>query len=79
MIELAQTLHFQVVAEGVESTAELELLRQLGCHVVQGYLISRPLEVVDWSGFWDHPHAADQGDGRAISSTASGGIHMASP
>ncbi|MDM7954075.1 MAG: EAL domain-containing protein [Cyanobium sp. CZS 25K] len=79
VIELAQTLHFQVVAEGVESTAELELLRQLGCHVVQGYLISRPLEVVDWSGFWQHPHAADQGNGRAVSSTASGGIHMASP
>ncbi|MCP4433095.1 MAG: bifunctional diguanylate cyclase/phosphodiesterase [Gammaproteobacteria bacterium] len=44
-IELAHTLDLEVIAEGVES-AEIEgLLRELNCDYVQGYYISRPLEV----------------------------------
>lgn len=42
-IVLAQELHMQVVAEGVETEAHLTLLKELGCHVAQGYLFSRPL------------------------------------
>src|SRR5690606_17321459 len=43
MINLAHNLDLQVVAEGVELPAQLELLRQFGCDQVQGYLISRAL------------------------------------
>jgi EAL domain-containing protein (putative c-di-GMP-specific phosphodiesterase class I) len=32
-----------VIAEGVESTAQLEVLRGLGCESAQGYLFSRPV------------------------------------
>ena len=42
-IELAHTLGLKVVAEGVESEAVLKTLQDLGCDVVQGYLISRPI------------------------------------
>jgi EAL domain-containing protein (putative c-di-GMP-specific phosphodiesterase class I) len=43
MINLAHNLSLEVVAEGVETTAQLELLRGFGCDQVQGYLISKPL------------------------------------
>ena len=34
-----------VVAEGIESDAQLELLQRLGCDAGQGYLLARPLAV----------------------------------
>jgi diguanylate cyclase (GGDEF)-like protein len=40
---LASRLNLAVVAEGVESDRELGLLRRLGCRLVQGYLVGRPL------------------------------------
>ena len=45
MINLAHTLHLEVVAEGVESEEQLDLLRSFGCDQVQGYLISKPLPI----------------------------------
>ncbi|MCJ2373917.1 bifunctional diguanylate cyclase/phosphodiesterase [Pseudomonas sp. RGM 3321] len=47
MIKLAHNLSLEVVAEGVETTGQLELLRGFGCDQVQGYLISRPLPIAD--------------------------------
>jgi diguanylate cyclase (GGDEF)-like protein len=44
-IELAHTLDLKVVAEGVESLAVFDLLAEMNCDHVQGYYISRPLEV----------------------------------
>jgi diguanylate cyclase (GGDEF)-like protein len=43
VLQLAATLNKQVIAEGIESPAELEYLRELGCGRVQGFLLSRPL------------------------------------
>lgn len=40
---LARGLDLHVVAEGVETLGQLEFLRQIHCHAVQGYLLSRPL------------------------------------
>ena len=42
-IDLAHALEMEVVAEGVETAASLALLSVMGCDMVQGYLISRPL------------------------------------
>ena len=47
MINLAHNLHLQVVAEGVETPEQLALLRGFGCDQVQGYLISKPLPLVE--------------------------------
>jgi len=45
IVTLAQQLGLRVVAEGVETDEELEVLRRLGCDFVQGYLFSRPMSV----------------------------------
>ncbi|MDW3220578.1 MAG: EAL domain-containing protein [Acidimicrobiales bacterium] len=42
IIDLAHNLGHSVVAEGVEDTATLALLRSLGCDVAQGFLFARP-------------------------------------
>ena len=50
-IDLAHNLGFDVVAEGVEDGAVLEMLAGYGCDSVQGYFISRPspaVEFVSW-------------------------------
>jgi len=44
VVDLAHGLGLTATAEGVETTDQLRLIRELGCDVVQGYLISRPLE-----------------------------------
>jgi EAL domain-containing protein (putative c-di-GMP-specific phosphodiesterase class I)/CBS domain-containing protein len=51
IIQLSSILSFEVVGEGVETEAELDLLRNKGCHMIQGYLFSRPLPVYDWADF----------------------------
>jgi PAS domain S-box-containing protein len=44
IIMLAHSLGLKVVAEGVETQAQLELLRGLGCEKAQGYLFSKPVD-----------------------------------
>ncbi|MFN8020242.1 MAG: EAL domain-containing protein [Acidimicrobiales bacterium] len=46
MIDLGHNLGLQVVAEGVEDEATLELLHSLGCDVVQGYHLGKPAPLV---------------------------------
>lgn len=43
VLSLGHGLDLTVVAEGVETVEQLEFLREAGCDVAQGYLISRPL------------------------------------
>jgi diguanylate cyclase (GGDEF)-like protein len=47
MINLAHNLNLEVVAEGVETPEQLDLLRSFGCDQVQGYLISKPLPLAE--------------------------------
>jgi diguanylate cyclase (GGDEF)-like protein len=44
ILSIAQHLGFKVVAEGVEFEDELKFLEAEGCHIVQGYIFSKPLE-----------------------------------
>src|SRR3954447_5513075 len=50
-IELGHNLGLRMVAEGVENAETWRLLRALGCDVIQGYHLSRPLppeEITPW-------------------------------
>ncbi|MEY2930486.1 MAG: hypothetical protein RL033_1235 [Pseudomonadota bacterium] len=56
VINLAHSLGLKVVAEGVETEAELRRLITLGCDLAQGYLISRPLPASDFANYLSHHH-----------------------
>jgi diguanylate cyclase (GGDEF)-like protein len=43
MVGLASDLHMQTTAEGVETQEELQLVRNLGCSLVQGYYFGKPM------------------------------------
>ena len=44
IIGLAHALSLRVVAEGVETEAQLEFLQNSGCDLIQGYLVGKPID-----------------------------------
>ncbi|MEK1850960.1 MAG: EAL domain-containing protein, partial [Phyllobacterium sp.] len=51
MLSLGKSLGIEVVAEGVETEADLHALRQLGCATMQGYYFAKPMpqhETIEW-------------------------------
>jgi EAL domain-containing protein (putative c-di-GMP-specific phosphodiesterase class I) len=44
----------RVVAEGIETRDEWRLLREKGCDLAQGYLISRPLPALEFAHWYKH-------------------------
>ncbi|MCW3044663.1 MAG: hypothetical protein JWL57_2821, partial [Actinobacteria bacterium] len=64
IIGLANKLSLDVIAEGIEEPEQLDLLRTIGCHMGQGYLLARPappqqLEALLVSGGLLHVTAAN--------------------
>jgi EAL domain-containing protein (putative c-di-GMP-specific phosphodiesterase class I) len=45
---MAHSLGLLVVAEGVETQEQLDLLKQIGCKHFQGYLFGRPVPLHDF-------------------------------
>jgi EAL domain-containing protein (putative c-di-GMP-specific phosphodiesterase class I) len=51
IVALASSLGLSVIAEGVESVEQRDVLAAQGCHTYQGYLFSRPLPLADFNLF----------------------------
>ncbi|MBN8998040.1 MAG: EAL domain-containing protein [Rhizobiales bacterium] len=51
LVSLASALDLVVVAEGVETRQQLDLLRGFGCQVVQGFLLAEPMPADEVPGF----------------------------
>lgn len=51
IIAMGRSLRLSVVAEGVETPAQANLLRRLGCDLMQGYLISKPVAAAEFGRF----------------------------
>ena len=49
IVSLGQKLNMHLVAEGIDSLKQLDLLREAGCEYAQGYFFSKPLSVADAS------------------------------
>lgn len=60
IITLAQSLHLEVVAEGVETQAQHAFLLEQGCEYFQGYLFSRPLPLEQLECYLSGPGATLQ-------------------
>ena len=58
-IALAHSLGLKVIAEGVETEDQLELLRSNGCDEIQGYLFNKPLNSATAFAFLHARHAAE--------------------
>ena len=69
-IDLARNLGLRVVAEGIEDQSAYDMLRSLGCHVGQGFLMSRPVLPADLELLLD---------GRDAGGTVPAGVSAAAP
>ena len=43
IVQIARTLRLEVIAEGIESEVQRDLLTEMGCHYGQGYLLAMPM------------------------------------
>ena len=71
VIRLAASLGFTCVAEGVETPAQLAVLRYFGCEQAQGYLFSRPLPADALSAVLEHPGGGGASEHRVRGGSAS--------
>jgi EAL domain-containing protein (putative c-di-GMP-specific phosphodiesterase class I) len=54
IITLGQKLGMKLVAEGVETSVQVNLLKAIGCDLGQGYFFSRPMNSDDATALLDH-------------------------
>ena len=47
IVAMARSLNIQVVAEGIETWQQLDILRNMGCHLAQGFLFAKPCPATD--------------------------------
>jgi EAL domain-containing protein (putative c-di-GMP-specific phosphodiesterase class I) len=53
MIDIAEFMQIPVIAEGVETKAQYDLLRKSGCDIIQGYYFSKPVSPEDFEKFME--------------------------
>jgi diguanylate cyclase (GGDEF)-like protein len=72
IMSLGRAIGRRVIAEGVETAAQLELLRLQGCNEVQGYLIGKPLPIEQYACVTGDtgPYAAGEAGKPAAATTA---------
>jgi predicted signal transduction protein with EAL and GGDEF domain len=66
IVNLARTLHLDVIAEGAETAAQVEFLEGLECRYLQGYFFSRPMAIEQLAGLFS---ATDNLGGSLASTT----------
>ena len=53
---IAHSMNLTVVGEGVESGAQRELLRKMGCNLLQGYLFGQPMDAQAATRYLEDPN-----------------------
>ncbi|MEO9274453.1 EAL domain-containing protein [Marinomonas sp. 5E14-1] len=53
VLQISQPMGYQVVAEGVETLDQVEVLNKIGVHYLQGYYFSKPLEIEQLKNYLD--------------------------
>ncbi|WP_409524980.1 EAL domain-containing protein [Nitrincola sp. MINF-07-Sa-05] len=63
IIRMGQTLAMTVVAEGVETQAQQNMLSRMGCHVIQGFHYAKPMPARECEGFLQNLASVLSSDG----------------
>ena len=61
IVRLGQALDLELIAEGVETQAQVDRLLELGCELMQGYLYCRPMPFAQLSLFLEADAASRSG------------------
>lgn len=69
VVSMAQSLNMDVVCEGVETAAQVDFLRGIGCHVGQGFFYARPMSIMAF----EHMAFGEPATGGVIADVASAG------
>lgn len=56
LVTLSRNLDMTIVAEGVETASHFETIRKLGCDVVQGYIVGKPMAADDFITWYETYH-----------------------
>ena len=51
VIDMGKTLGLKTTQEGVETLEDLTMLREMGCHIIQGYFFAKPMSSSDYNAF----------------------------
>lgn len=65
LIDLARHLKVKTVAEGIESMDQVDLLRSMGCDMVQGYVFSAPLPMAEFETRYLYRQGSDTAPARS--------------
>jgi len=57
IIAIANSMNRRIIAEGIEKAEEAALLKQMGCHEIQGYYLSKPISATETQHFIEKYHA----------------------
>ncbi|PIE60996.1 MAG: GGDEF domain-containing response regulator [Desulfobacterales bacterium] len=55
IVALSKCLNLKIISEGIETAAQLDFLRSIGCEYIQGYFYSKPLTAEGAEGFLRNP------------------------
>lgn len=55
VIAMARSLGMKTIAEGVENSEQQEILSELGCHVLQGFHLGKPIPATEFENSWLKP------------------------
>lgn len=67
IIDMGRSINLEVVSEGVETAQHIKILRKLGCHVLQGYALAKPMpahELVEFA-YVNHKFTLREGKHRS--------------
>lgn len=76
LIDMIRNLGYQLICEGVETDEQLEVLRQIGCDVIQGYWYSRPLTMEDYELLLETEKISNRGGAKAPKPTKISEIYI---
>ncbi|MBI5937351.1 MAG: EAL domain-containing protein [Betaproteobacteria bacterium] len=71
-VDMARKLNLVTVAEGVETEEDLEIVRGLGCDLVQGFLVARPMALPDLLKWLERRQSSARADSRPNDKAAKG-------